>query len=45
MKKHLKGIANGIKYAAYLGLGTVIAGFGYLQYINTQIGGIQVNRD
>ena len=45
MQKYLKTLGSGLKYAAYLGLGSVAVGFGYLQYINSQIGPIDVNRD
>jgi hypothetical protein len=44
MKKYLKLLGSGLKYAGYLTLGTTAIAFGYLQYINSQIGPIEIDR-
>jgi hypothetical protein len=45
MSKFFKTFLHGIKYAVYLGGVTVVGGFGYLTYINSKIGGIDVDKE
>ena len=45
MSKYLRVLGQGIKYSLYLGLATLSGSFLYLQYINAQLGGIDVNKE
>lgn len=45
MSKFFKTFLHGVKYAVYLGGATVVGGFGYLTYINSRIGGIDVDKE
>lgn len=45
MSKYVKLFLSGLKYTAYLSVGTLGAAFGYLHYINTQIGPMEIDRE
>ena len=36
---------TGLKYASFLGGGTLVLGYGYLQYVNSYIGGIDIDKE
>jgi hypothetical protein len=44
MKKMAKLIAGGMKYALYMGTATATVGLGYLFYINSKIGSIEIDK-
>jgi hypothetical protein len=45
MKRYLKPLYRGLKYAGILFTGTSIAALGYLQYVNSQVGPIDINKE
>jgi hypothetical protein len=45
MNRYVKMIGRGIKYAGITLVGGLTLSFGYLQYINSQIGGIVIDKD
>ena len=45
MRRYLKPLFKGLKYAGFLLAGTSIASVGYLQYINWQVGPIDINKE
>lgn len=45
MKKYLKPLLKGVKFAGYLCAGTSVLAFSYLQYVNSQVGPIDINKE
>ena len=45
MSKYFKLLLQGAKYSLYLGGATVVSSLTYLQYINLQIGSIEIDKD
>jgi hypothetical protein len=45
MKKYLRLVGKGLKYSAGLFVGTGVLGLGYLRYINSQLGPIEIDKD
>jgi hypothetical protein len=45
MSKYIRMIGQGIKYSLYLGGATLTASALYLQYVNSQLGGIDIDRE
>lgn len=45
MKKVAKIIGSGVKYALYMGTATATLGIGYLFYINSKIGNIDIDKE
>jgi hypothetical protein len=45
MKRTAKFLLSGIKYALYMGTATATASLGYLFYINSKIGNIDIDKE